>query len=181
MNELVLSFVGKQGAGKSTIAKYVSELLSTGKIETSDIVKKIYHNLSRSELPSTGKRTKTDPNWLARALERELKEEIRHQNSDIVVLSGVREIEIHKYFLSKRFTLHSFEVIAAPEVRYTRLLEMHKVRNAEEFLDQERRELTLGVAKVEEEAAFRIPTSPNTEPSELAASVVKRLREKKVV
>lgn len=172
----VISLVGYQGSGKSTLSQILAKLYGWDFLEISSVVRAVHTGLSRDELPETAKKTKTDPNWLSDVIY----SMIVKGKSPGVVLSGVREPQIHKYLTGKGLTLHDVEVKAHPALRYDRLLELQKVSNAEQFLNHEIDELAMGLRKVMRDAKYSIWTSDETDPRRLARAVKERLAKKGV-
>lgn len=177
--KVLVSFVGRQGAGKSTIAAGLADVLRTGHIEVSDVVKDLYNDLPRELLPSTGRRTESEPDWLGKAVHKALIEKAEIWERDLLVLSGVREQAVHEY-LGKQFDLYSFEIVADPEIRFQRLSVLWKVRSGKEFIEHEIRETGLGVQEVMDKAPFRIPTSQETQPDYIVKAIIRALSVKGV-
>lgn len=174
-SKTVISIVGKQGTGKSTIAKRVAQNLSTQYIETSDVVAaEIDNAIPRKDMTVTRYKTQTDPDWLGKAVYERIfpmyKPRVR-----TVVLSGVREVEVHKYLLRRQLKIIPIEVVCDPDTRCKRLLDLGTVRSVEHFVDQDLEERKMGLDEVLDQARFTITTSDATSPSTLARGIVKKL------
>lgn len=154
MDTRIVSIVGRQGAGKSTVGKYLAEIFGVVHIETSYIVRSLFKDiLRREELASTGQRTEKDPNWLGRAIEEEIKDE------GAVILTGVREKEVHQYLKSQGAQVRII-VLQCPAVeRYLRLRNLHKVESPKDFIEQEIREDMLGIKGTMQNAELIIQTN----------------------
>lgn len=162
----IVSIVGRQGSGKSTIGKYLAKSLRTIHVETSDVVRSLNKNLTRAELPSTGKKTKKDPEWLGKAIAEQVL-----SGDDTAVLTGAREHQVHKYLVKQGAVVKVIELVSDPVLRYQRLLLLGKVKNATEFLTHEIAETRLGVQDVMDRAPFRAETTEDTEPKVLAQAI----------
>lgn len=176
----LISLVGLQGSGKSTLGHKIARRIGTEKIETSDVVRSIYKNLKRSELPTTAERTKDDPDWLGRAVFDTLEGAYADSGKRAVVLTGVRELEVQKFLKKMGLNIYSFEVVCDAEIRYQRLLSLGKVIDAREFLRQELAERGLGVLDIMDAAPFTIPTSHETDPDRISKAVVRELNNRDV-
>lgn len=146
-------------------------------IETSDVVKKVLKEEDRKKLLSSAVRTAADPDWLGK----EVYQEIISHNSRTVVLTGVREIEVHQYLRNHGCEITIFEVTAPPEIRYQRLYALNKLTNAEDFLSRELKEKQMGIEDVEQEAPYTVPTSFETDPERIAYAMIRALKAKKVL
>lgn len=168
----VISLVGYQGSGKTTIGKSLAARYGCSHLEMSEIVRAIHTGLSRDELPRTAEKTRTDPDWLAELVHKLILEESKNS---VVVLTGVREPQIHKYLLAHDIQLHSFEIKAPAGLRYYRLLDLKKVSNAEQFLNHEVDETSMGLREVMDKARYAVITSEESSPRALAQAMKKRL------
>src|SRR5678809_1298323 len=108
----IISLVGRQGSGKSTIGAKLADYLKTSHVEASQVVREVCGDLPRSEMPTTNKRTESEPNWLADAIMERFPEDKK-----CVVVTGVREPIVHTYFEMSQHTLLSFEVRCDAEIR----------------------------------------------------------------
>lgn len=173
--QILISFVGFQGSGKTTLGKILADSLSVEHFEASGIVRNTTGVTERSELPATGKRTKKDPTWLGKAVYTALYPDA------VTVMSGVREQEVHDYLAGRDIDVHAFEVVAPAEIRFNRLFHLNKVSSAKDFIEQELREIELGVKQVMDTAQYTIPTSPSTNPNAICRVIVKKLKERGVL
>lgn len=166
----IISLVGPQGSGKSTIGQRLSSAITAPHIEASEFAKKITGTNVRSELPgATEKFTAKDPDWLGRGIELRIKELAK----DLVILTGVRERNVHLYLASQGANIYIYELDAPMPLRYDRLLSLKKVSNADEFIRQELREMKLGVWDVCNDATYRIPNDDDTSTKEIARAIAK--------
>lgn len=174
-NQILISFVGFQGSGKTTLGKILADSLNSEHFEASGIVRNTTGVTERSELPATGKRTKKDPTWLGKAVYTAI------YPDEVSVVSGVREQEVHDYLETQNIDIHIFEVVAPAEVRFDRLFKLQKVSSAQDFIEQELREIELGVKDVMTAAQYTIPTSPKTNPNAICRVILKKLKERGVL
>lgn len=164
----IISLCGYQGSGKSTIGKYVARVLKVPHIEASDFARKVTGVEKRSELPAaTMKFTAKNPDWLGEALA----DEILGNNTKIIVLTGTRERNVHLYLAAQGANLRIFEMMTPPELRYERLLQLGKIKDASEFIEQELRERELGVEEVVDDAIYQIPNHEDTNPLKIARAI----------
>lgn len=169
----IVSIVGPQGTGKTTIGSRLALLLETRHIEASDYAKRITGSKQRSDLPGlTEKYTKENPDWLGQAIE----EVILEQESKTIILTGVRERNVHLYLASRGARLAIYELEAPAELRFQRLLRLEKVSSATEFIEQELREIKLGVVDVCKDALHKVPNSTDEHPGKIARAIEKTLR-----
>lgn len=167
----VISLVGPQGAGKSTIAKRAATYLKTRHVEASSVVREVFGDLPRKDMPKTNVRTKTEPDWLAKGIMGKFPD-----TGSAVVVSGIREPIVHK-FISEKHTVYGFEVRADAELRFQRQLEVRKCRSAAEFLEHELNEIKLGLFEIMFDAPYAIPTSTSTSPDKIVRAIVRVLQE----
>lgn len=168
----LVSFVGYQGSGKSLLGRKLARVLCTDHIETSDLVKATHgEGLSRSQLSSTAVFTEEDPAWLGKEVGADMSRIMDEQNRNVVVISGVREPEVHKYLQREGVGIWPIEVHADPTIRYKRLIELGKVKTTEEFLDQDIRERQLGLPKILSRCKFLAPTSDDSNPDNLVKAI----------
>lgn len=174
MAKVVLSLVGKQGSGKTTLGKKLARNLGTRHIETSDVVKSLHTDKERHELPETGKRTRDEPDWLAAPLYDEIYP-VFNEGKQTVVLTGVREVEVHSYLQRRGLYLLVIDVLTEPSVRYTRLRRLEKVKNVHEFLDQELGERALGIDEVADSARIELKTSEQSKPDAIVRKLISHI------
>lgn len=175
----IVSLAGAQGSGKSTLGTYLARYLKTLHVETSAVVQDtLSFDLSRDDLHTTGSFTKDDKDWLGRAIEQKIIKWLPKYKKSTVVLSGVREREVHSYLRRQGARLHIFEVAADPNLRFYRLKDLGKVSDARHFLDKELNERILGLPKVIAQAKYTVETKQDI-PAELQAkAIAKALFEK---
>lgn len=174
MAKVVLSLVGKQGAGKSTIGDRLARYLRTEHIETSDVVRDLNEGKTREELPETGKLTKDDPTWLGEPLYERL-QPVFDSGKQTAVLTGVREVEVHEHLRKRGIKLVIVDVTSDPQLRYTRLIELGKVDNANQFLEQELREKELGVNEVIDSSKYEMTTTEGSNPDKLVRALISKI------
>lgn len=169
----IVSLVGPQGVGKTTIGLRLALLLDNIHVEASDYAKRITGTDARSELPTlTEQHTKQNPDWLGQAIEEEI---IKHDKKTIV-LTGVRERNVHLYLASRGGRLAIFELEAPAELRFQRLCRLGKVSNATEFIEQEIKEVKLGVYEVCKDALHRVPNATDVPAPKIARAIEKTFR-----
>lgn len=152
-------------------------MLNVTHLEASDYAKRATGITKRSDLPgATLKVAKKDPKWLGKAIEEGVLN--RTNKHPVVVLTGTRELNVHEHLKEKGATILAFEMQASPEVRYNRLLQIKKVKNASEFLDQEIKEREIGTLEVMNAAEFRIPCTNDSNPLKIARAVRETLKNK---
>lgn len=168
----VVSLVGYQGAGKSSISKYLGYLYDVAGIEVSSIVRAIVEGMSRDELPQTTERTKTDPEWLSSIVHGVLKEKTI---GNVAVLTGVREPNIHTYLSAHDMDVYSVEIRCHALTRYKRVLELGKVTSARQFLNHEADEINMGIRETLHASPYCVETNEETSPKLIAAAIKERL------
>ena len=172
---VIISLVGKQGAGKSTIGEKLARYLDTTHIEVSKVVRELHKDIEeRSALSDTGKKTRTEPDWLGSAVYNRLFPTLR-KNTPVAVITGVREIEVHKYLKKMKLSVIGVEIKADPDLRYKRLLELKKIQSPSDFLDMEVKERNLGVNEVIDSCKYEIATSDETKPDQVVRALVSKL------
>lgn len=164
----IISLVGYQGSGKSTVGKLLAHLLNCRHVETSAVVKKVTGVEKRENLASTGKQTKIDPDWLGSAVA----EHVVQASKKLVVLTGVRERAVHEFLISFAKQVDIIELTSPPELRFDRVKELGKVSTAAEFIEQELKEKELGLEDVICNATYQIPTTEKTDPVDIARAIV---------
>lgn len=137
----VISFIGVQGSGKSTIAQGVAANYRCQHLEASDVVRDLYGNLERKDMPATNVRTATEPDWLANAI-------ADRMTQDYVVLSGVREREVHAELKLMGATLRIIKLWAPEQERFARLLANGKCKTYVEFMEHGYNEMNIGLAEL---------------------------------
>lgn len=174
----LVSFVGRQGSGKTLLGKKLAHALSVGRVEVSDVVRKLNKGLSREELPGTAKRTAKEPDWLVNAVQEEILRVREECGGKIVVLSGVRERTLHKGLKHFGASIWSFEVTCPAITRCERLHRLGKVSTVEEFLAHEMRETQMGIRQVLKDAPVRVLTDDTSDPDTLIKPILSKLKDK---
>lgn len=175
----LISFVGRQGSGKTHLGKTLAHTLSCGRIEVSDVVRSLNKGLSRKDLPATAKKTAKNPEWLGEKVSECLAHVRDEKGGQVLVLTGCRERALHKYLEKCGLTLHMYEIHAEPFTRCERVLRMGKVKSEVEFLDHEVRETKMGIKQVLDDARTRVITTDTTDASDLVNQVIKHFNGKK--
>lgn len=174
-NKLIISLVGRQGSGKTTLGKELAKFLQCPHVEASGVVREECGELARTDMPSTNKRSEEEPRWLADAMRKHFS-----NTKKAVVVTGVREPHIHEIWEEDGDELVSFQVLCDAEVRFQRLLENGKCSSAKEFIEHELNEMALGVLQLEFLAPYQIPTSDDTDPRSIVKAAIKVMQEKGV-
>ena len=144
----ILSIIGQQGTGKSTIGRIIAEKESALFVEASDVVRILCGDISREEMPLTNARTATEPYWLAEGIHKYINA-LTTIPIGFVVLTGVREPEVHEGLI--RLGCYSPRVIKLwlPEQeRYARVLQRTPETTYEEFKRHDENELSIGLDKL---------------------------------
>lgn len=157
----IISVVGPQGSGKSAVSKILAHRLNAAFVETSSVVTKVCGDIPRSDMPKTNERTKVEPTWLGDAITSEILESNDHPS---VVLSGVREHEIHETLRGKGAEIIIILLIANHRTRLTRQKRNRKCKNEKEFKKHDLNELQIGLGHVMATAHFREDTSKSPNP-----------------
>lgn len=176
----LLSLVGCQGSGKTTIGNKLAAKLQTRAIEVSSVVREENPKLQDLELAKSGSRTKSDPNWLGSKVFHALHTVYQEQPGKSLVLTGARENEVIYYLASEGMEIYQLALTADPFTRYNRLTKQGRVKSIEEFLTREVAERQLGLMELIDSAPFNIPTSDKTKPSNIAEAIIDRLKSKGV-
>lgn len=168
----IVSLVGRQGSGKTTIGVKIARRLQTSAVEVSSIVRVANKELSDLELAKSGERTKQDPDWLGDLVNECLLE----VEGDTKVLTGAREPQVHKYLASKGHKLWVVALTADPFTRYNRLVKQGRVSTATEFIEREIGEWKLGLGELMDSAPLIAPTSDTTRPQFIAEAIMEKLK-----
>lgn len=131
---------------------------------------------AREDLPATAERTKEDPNWLGKAVS-EILEAANERKLPALVLTGVREVQVHDYLEEIGYTLKVFELSTAAEERYRRLLETEKIRSAKQFILHDLREKSMGLDQTLAEAAYSVQTTQETNPARITKAIFQTLKD----
>lgn len=175
----VISLVGYQGSGKTTLGQILAKQLGIPRVETSDVVKDLSGLQDKAELTTTAAMTKHDPDWLGRAVYNRLLAVVSGMAPNAVVLTGTREFEVHLFLAEKGVKLYTFEITSMPYWRYERLRTLSKVASAKEFIEQDLRERAMGLNETCDKAPFVIDTSPHSEPEEIVNHMISILAKNK--
>lgn len=159
----ILSLVGRQGAGKSSIGHGLAVQVEVPHIEASSVVRKVYGDIPRDKMPETNKRTATEPDWLGNAIASEI---LDHHDASYVIVTGAREREVHDTLLQLGASLQVIEIYADQQQRYDRHLGV-KCSNEAEFLLHEDNEASIGLDELLAKCPFQLDTthSPTIEHS----------------
>jgi hypothetical protein len=170
----IVSIVGLQGAGKSSIGDQLHvDLEDSTKIEVSDVVRAVHGDRPRSQMASTREFTLADPSWLGEAVARKITDTT---DTTVVILSGVREPEVHNTLREFDCALSVVKVLADPTLRFNRVKALGKCDTWEEFTEQERREMALGLNKILLTSDFMVESTEETTVPQLASQVIEYLR-----
>lgn len=177
----VVSLVGRQGAGKSFLGGKLAALLHCGRVEVSDVVKSLYKNLPREELPLTSMATAENADWLGELVaENILVARERSGSPAIVVLTGARETQVHRFLERNGAATKVVEIYCNPFTRCDRLIRDGKVKNEAEFLAHEARESDMGIVNVLSERYARVHTSELSDPDDLMRKLLTSLNKRGV-
>lgn len=152
----ILSLIGQQGSGKTTLGQLLSGRLNAEHIEASEVVRDLRGNLQRSEMHTTNDRTKDDPTWLGDAIATRI-------DSFKVILTGVREVEVHRTLEQLGTTVTPIILTAPTQERYKRLLDNKKVTSYGEFTKDGQAELDIGLSLLLEGPYPSVMTTHYTE------------------
>lgn len=172
----VISLVGQQGAGKTTISNLLAEKYGAYRVEASSIVRELCGDLPRSEMPKTNVRTAHEPTWLGDAIARKI---LENSDTSIVILSGVREVEVHETLRRFDSDIAVVYIQANRGIRLERQLRNRKCNDALEFDLQDAQELEIGLDKVINTAGYRVSSTPTTSPAGLVDEIAKLLENTK--
>lgn len=169
----IVSIVGLQGAGKSSIGDQLHvDIQDSSKIEISDVVRAVHGDRPRAQMASTHKFTLSNPAWLGEAVARKITETT---DTTVVILSGVREPEVHNTLREFDCSLSVVKVLADPTLRFNRVKALGKCDTWEEFTEQEGRELSLGLNKLLLTSDFMVESTEETTIPQLAAQIIEYL------
>lgn len=157
----ILSLIGQQGAGKTSIGQELAKQFGITHIEASAVVRKVVGNLPRERMPESNARTKDDPGWLGRAIAEEI---LAISDDHYVILTGVREVEVHQTLAELGASLNIIQIDAGFATRLHRHMGT-KCFSEGEFAQHELNELYIGLDEVILSAGWRYDTtdSPNIE------------------
>lgn len=173
--KIVISLVGKQGTGKSTIGKKTAASLETSHVETSDMVAQVVTGVPRKSLTSTRIRTQEDPDWLGRITYEWIMGMYKAYETRTMVLTGVREVEVHRYLQKKQLKIISVEIVSPPHIRLERLMELGTIKSTAHFLNQDLAERAMGLDEVCGQATYQIHTDNETSPGKLSKALLIKL------
>lgn len=174
----LISLIGYQGSGKTTIGKEVSKRLNTEYIETSVVVKAANAHVPDLQLATTKERNLSEPNWLCKLLDNEIYDVMGIEGRKTVVLGGLREPHIYDWFQDVGYHLYSVWLYAEPFSRYNRLVKQGRVQDVAQFLDRELLERTLGITELARVTQFQAETSDVIYPEQTAEAIITFLKEK---
>lgn len=137
----IVTIVGKNRSGKSTVAKKLIEKTSWPTIEVSDIVKKISGQKTREALQLEKEKHAKDPDWLYRELKKEI-DRIASAGANNIVVSGVREQYLIQRMKEDGSNVKVIGVSIADSERRRRTVELDK-KSIEEFEKDESRDKEL--------------------------------------
>lgn len=177
MTQLV-SIIGYQGSGKTTIGKEVAKRLKTEYVEVSAVVKAANKHVPDLELASTGERTFSEPNWLAKLIDNEIEDVMSIEGRQTVIVGGSREPNLYQWYQDKGYHLYSVWLYAEPFSRYNRLIKQGRVENTTQFLNRELAERRLGLSELARVTQYQAETSDKIYPHQTAAAIVHFLKEK---
>lgn len=150
---LIFSLVGRQGAGKTSIGCKWAYDWGVPHIEASAVVRQVCGPIARGNMPDTSARTAREPDWLGNAISDRI-----DNFSASVVLTGVREVEVHQALMKRGAELCIIHIDASQVVRWLR----HKGVKSDtfgEFLEHEQNEWRIGLGCVIDSAGLTIDTS----------------------
>lgn len=151
MVERIVAISGMPGSGKSLVSD-VARKMGYHVYMMGDIVRDEAKRLGLEPSPANlgmialKLRREEGPAVVARMLS----DQMKHDDSEIVMVEGVRSVDELQEF-RKCFKVTVLAVICSPRTRYSRLKRRGRSddpRNASEFKERDRRELTLGIGKV---------------------------------
>lgn len=166
----VISLIGAQGTGKSTLAQRLAEHYSTQFIEASSVVRELYGDLTRDQMPETNIRTVTEPTWLGDAIYERIQ-------SPLVFLAGVREVEVHDTLLDKQCTVQPIKLWAPEQERYARLKALGKCDTWLQFKEHGQNEMSIGLGDLLDEPYPTYITCEYVSIDDVKALIVKELDE----
>lgn len=177
----VLSLIGRQGTGKTTIGHQVSEAKGCLHIEASDVVRSIVGvSTRREDLPESNQRTKNDPTWLGDAVAETFDEScsiLRRSrvrpgtDLKLLVLTGTREIEVHETLEQHGAHVFCVALDAPAFIRYERLKELRKAPSYEYFQNQDHAEGEIGLDLLLSLTQYQLKAGAFTNPDFLVKAV----------
>lgn len=176
----IISLVGKQGSGKSTIASELASYYKCLHVEASTVVRNLYGNLTRSQMPFTNSRTAEEPSWLGDAMVDYIEHLLNERNlqnvetvQNVFIVSGVRETEVHGTLAFKYGARVVPICLSAPvEDRFDRQKDLGKLQTFTEFEKQDQAELGIGLSTVIKLSRYHIPSNRNVSKDETVARIV---------
>lgn len=168
----VLSVIGRQGSGKTTLGHSFATRLGAARIEVSSLVQEANKELKDLDLAKTAERTKEDPHWLCELI----LSSIAATKAPAIVLTGVRESNIHPFLKEHRCKVVTVALVADPDVRLDRLLEQKRVASVEQFLKREVAEMQLGLSETFSDTDYAIRTTQTTDPAAEARTALDKMK-----
>ena len=161
---MIIGLTGRNAAGKGEAANYLKSKEFTY-YSLSDVIREeaTKRNLehSRGNLINLGNelRTKFGPSYLAKQINKKIKEQLNQNKSLNFVIDSIRSpFEAKELMKNKDFTLVGID--APVEIRFKRLLERNRLGDAktlEDFKRQEERENLKNDANQQLDATFKLP------------------------
>lgn len=169
----IISLVGQQGAGKTVIGNALAKHYDGSyRVEASSVVREVCGNLPRAEMPTTNVRTATEPTWLGDAIARKI---VDNSDATLVVLTGVREVEVHETIRRLGAELVVVKIYAPAGDRCLRLFHLKKCISVEEFEQHDKNEWDIGLGKVLSTASTTLHSSKYTSVTQLVDNLVDTL------
>lgn len=151
----IVSIVGRQGSGKTTVAKLLASHYMCPHIECSTVVRNLCGDLPREEMHKTNARTATEPTWLGDAVADEIEKQILeydlqypHLTREVIIISGAREVEVVDTLRTLGADVLQLAVTTWTPARYRRLKELGKVKGLEDFRKADKTESKIGLDKL---------------------------------
>ena len=177
----VVSIIGRQGSGKSTVGQLVAHHRRCQWIETSEVVRSVVGPTERKDMPKTNERTSEEPNWLGDAIAETYDESRlllnrfrKHPTTDMhsLVLTGVREVEVHEALEQQGATVYPISLHSPKFVRFERLKQVRKVGSWEEFEEQDHAEGEIGLDVLLSITHYQLRAGEFTNPAHIAKAIL---------
>ena len=178
----VLSLIGRQGTGKTTVGQLISENMGCLHIEASDVVRSVVGSHTRREdLPESNKRTAAEPAWLGNAIAETFYESCAilnrsrikpGTNLELLVLTGAREVEVHETLEQHGAKVFCVALDAPTFTRYERLKEIGKAPSYEYFQNQDHAEGEIGLDILLTITQYQLKTGAFTNTSHIKNAVL---------